>query len=86
MPAFWRLLSEAVSITRSYANMTNGEKIGQELELLENAYRQRFPNAQQLEGFSFGPENLVEILREANGREIVFSYPLQNQGVVDGCE
>lgn len=62
------------------------ERILQELQTLESAYRQSFPDAQELERFSFGPENLIKILREANGREIVFKYPLQDQGVLDGCE
>lgn len=67
--------------------MTNDERISQELQTLESAYRQVFPHAQELERFSFGPEFLIEILREANGREIVFSYPLQalHPGASDGC-
>ena len=32
----------------------------------------------------FGPEWLCVILRKANGREIVMSYPGQAQGVLDG--
>lgn len=68
--------------------MRTDEDIFQELQALESGYRQKFPNAQELERFSFSAENLIEILREANGREVVFSYPLQleNPGACDGCE
>ena len=67
--------------------MRTDEDIFQELQALEKAYRENFPNAQEFDRFSFGPENLIEILSAANGREITFSYPLQLQdpGACDGC-
>jgi hypothetical protein len=33
--------------------MTNNEKIGQELKMLEKVYRQRFPNAQEFGRIQF---------------------------------
>ena len=66
--------------------MTDNENENfQELAELEAAYRQVFPEAGGFDYFSYGPSNLIKILREANGREIVFSYPGQDKGVLDGA-
>ncbi|GAB3879670.1 hypothetical protein GCM10028824_43490 [Hymenobacter segetis] len=58
-----------------------------EFDALLNEYHQRFPDAVSPATYmmSFGPEQLCTILRKANGQEIVFSYPDQDQGVLDGC-
>lgn len=69
--------------------MTNPLLSDQESELtaLLDAYQERFPAAESPITYmiGFGPEQLCSILREANGREIMFSYPGLGQGVVDGC-
>lgn len=47
-----------------------------------------FPNAEhpQANSMIFGPECLRDILLEANGREILWSYPDPALGISDGCE
>ena len=58
-----------------------------ELTALLDIYQKRFPEAESPLShiMGFGPEQLCTILREANGREIVFNYPGLDQGVLDGC-
>ncbi|RSK38964.1 GIY-YIG nuclease family protein [Hymenobacter perfusus] len=58
-----------------------------ELEVLLNVYRRRYPHAEDPMSnlFGFGPCGLLSLLREAQGREIVFSYPGLEEGVLDGC-
>ena len=58
-----------------------------ELDVLLRQYKVAFPDAVSplANSMSFGPEHLCYILREAKGREIVWSYPDQAEGVLDGC-
>lgn len=69
--------------------MSNDSLLDNESELpaLLQEYQQRFPEAESPTSYmmGFGPGQLCTILREANGREIVFSYPGLGRGVLDGC-
>ena len=58
-----------------------------ELDALLRQYKAAHPHAVSplMYSMDFGPEALCATLREANGREIVWSYPGQAQGVLDGC-
>ena len=58
-----------------------------ELDVLLRQYKAAHPHALSplANSMSFGPEHLCYILREAKGREIVWSYPDQAAGVFDGC-
>ncbi len=77
------LIRRGCLLNPAVPNMTNEEQTWQELEKLENAYRQKFPQAQDFDRFSSSPGNLIELLRQANGREIILTY---REGVVDGGE
>ena len=87
-PSLWHLLSLAAN-SPAQIEMTNAPLSNYESELttLLDAYQQLFPEAESplSHMMGFGPEQLCTILREANGREIVFSYPGLEQGVLDGC-
>ena len=58
-----------------------------ELDALLRQYTVAFPHAVSplANSMAYGPEALCAILREANGRAIVWSYPGLAQGVLDGC-
>ncbi|MBO0360876.1 GIY-YIG nuclease family protein [Hymenobacter sp. BT186] len=69
--------------------MTDQSSVASESELaaLLNDYHQRYPKAESPASYmmGFGPEQLCAILRNADGREIVFSHPGLDQGVLNGC-
>ena len=58
-----------------------------ELDALLRQYKLAFPDAESplANAWNYSPESLCAILREAKGREIVWSYPGLDQGVLDGC-
>jgi hypothetical protein len=58
-----------------------------ELDALLRQYQLDFPDAESpmANAWNYSPAYLRDILREANGREIVWSYPGLDQGVLDGC-
>ena len=60
----------------------------EELDALLRKYKHDFPQAEHPMSnvMCFGPDMVRDILIEANGREIVWSYPDPALGICDGCE